>query len=71
MLKVSLPDGTVKSYSQHVRPKDIAAEIGPGLAKAAVAAVVDGKTVGLDTPLPTDGQIELKLLTKKTPQRWA
>jgi threonyl-tRNA synthetase len=65
MLKVSLPDGTVKSYSQHVRPKDIAAEIGPGLAKAAVAAVVDGKTVGLDTPLPTDGQIELRLLTKK------
>jgi threonyl-tRNA synthetase len=38
MLKVKLPDGTVKSYSQHMRAKDVAADIGPGLAKAAVAA---------------------------------
>ena len=48
-----------------MRAKDVAAEIGPGLAKAAVAAVVDGKTVGLDTPLPGDGEIALKILTKK------
>ena len=65
MLKIKLPDGTVKTYSQHMRPKDVAADIGPGLAKAAVAAVVDGKTVGLDTPLPTAGEVDLKILTKK------
>ncbi len=65
MLKVNLPDGTSKSYSQHMRPKDVAADIGPGLAKAAVAAVIDGKTVGLDTPLPTDGEVALRILTKK------
>ncbi len=65
MLQVKLPDGTVKSYNAPVRPKDVAAEIGPGLAKAAVAAVVDGKTVGLDTPLPAEGEVSLKLLTKK------
>ena len=65
MLKVKLPDGSVKTFSQTIRAKDVAAEIGPGLAKAAVAAVVDGKIVGLDTPLPADGEIALKILTKK------
>src|SRR5215475_1265242 len=65
MLKVKLPDGSVKTYSQHVRAKDVATDIGPGLAKAAVAAVIDGKTVGLDTPLPVDGEVDLKILTRK------
>ncbi|HEY2760106.1 MAG TPA: TGS domain-containing protein, partial [Pirellulales bacterium] len=65
MLKVKLPDGSVKIYSQHMRAKDVAADIGPGLAKAAVAAVIDGKTVGLDTPLPTEGDVDLKILTRK------
>jgi len=65
MLTVKLPDGSVKSYSQHVRPKDVAADIGPGLAKSAVAAVIDGKTVGLDTPLSADGEVQLRILTKK------
>src|SRR6478736_374196 len=67
MLKVKLPDGSVKNYSQHVRPKDVAADIGPGLAKSAVAAVIDGKTVGLDTPLPSEGELALRILTKKDP----
>ncbi|MCC7085987.1 MAG: threonine--tRNA ligase [Pirellulales bacterium] len=65
MLKVNLPDGTSKNYSGHMRAKDVAADIGPGLAKAAVAAVIDGKTVGLDTLLPTDGEVGLRILTKK------
>ncbi|HTQ40865.1 MAG TPA: threonine--tRNA ligase [Pirellulales bacterium] len=65
MLTVKLPDGSVKKYSGHMRAKDVAADIGPGLAKAAVAAVVDGKTVGLDTPLPAEGEIALKILTRK------
>src|SRR5262249_1445186 len=54
-----------KKYSHHMRVKDVAADIGPGLAKAAVAGVVDGKTVGLDTPLPKEGEVALKILTKK------
>ena len=65
MLTVKLPDGSVKNYSQHMRPKDVAAEIGPGLAKSAVAAVIDGKTVGLDTSLPAEGEVTLRILTKK------
>ncbi len=68
MLKVKLPDGSVKEYSKPVRPIDVAAEIGSRLAKATVAAVVDGKTVDTVTPLPADGEVSLTLLTKKDPE---
>jgi threonyl-tRNA synthetase len=44
---------------------DVAAEIGPGLAKAAVLAEVDGKQVDLHSPLPSSGEIKLRLITKK------
>jgi threonyl-tRNA synthetase len=65
MLKVHLPDGSVKEYSQRVRPLDIAAEIGPRLAKATLAAQVDGRLTGADQILPEDAEVSLRLLTKK------
>lgn len=68
MLKVKLPDGSVREYSEPVRVIDVAQEIGPRLAKATVAAIVDGRTVGIDYPLPTSGEISLRLLTKKDPE---
>ncbi len=68
MLKVTLPDGKTYEYSRHVRPIDIAAEIGPRLAKATLAAEVDGQVVGAGDPLPDDGQVALRLLTSKDPQ---
>ncbi len=68
MLKVTLPDGKTLEYTRHVRPIDIAAEIGLRLAKAALAAEVDGRLVGINEPLPPDGQIALRLLTGKDPQ---
>ena len=68
MLKVHLPDGSVKEYSHRVRPLDIAADIGPRLAKATLAAQVDGRLIGADQFLPEDGEISLRLLTKKTPK---
>ncbi len=46
----------------------MAAEIGPGLAKATIAAEVDGQTVDSVTPLPADGEVSLRLLTKKDPE---
>ncbi len=49
----------------------IASQIGPRLAKAALAAVVDGKTVGVDTWLPESGEVSLKLLTAKDPEALA
>jgi threonyl-tRNA synthetase len=68
MLKVSLPDGSVLEYSRRVRPIDVAADIGPRLAKATLAAEVDGRLVGADSPLPDEGQIRLRLLTGKDPE---
>ncbi len=68
MLKVKLPDGSVREYSRSVRPSDVAAEIGPGLAKATLAAEVNGKVVGADSPLPEAGEVNLRILTKKDPQ---
>jgi threonyl-tRNA synthetase len=65
MLQVTLPDGSVREYSRRVRPIDVAAEIGPGLAKATLAAEVDGNVVGANALLPTDGLVSLRLLTKK------
>ncbi|MEX0678786.1 MAG: threonine--tRNA ligase [Pirellulales bacterium] len=71
MLKVKLPDGSVREYSRRVRPIEVAGEIGPGLAKATLAAEVDGKVVGAATLLPTDGEVSLRLLTRKDPEALA
>jgi threonyl-tRNA synthetase len=71
MLEVELPDGSVRQYPKSVRPIEIAAEIGPRLAKATLAAEVDGKVVGAAVPLPESGHVRLKLLTKKDPEALA
>jgi len=68
MLKVKLPDGNVLEYSRRVRPADVAADIGPRLAKATLAAEVDGQVVGADSFLPLEGEVSLRLLTKKDPE---
>lgn len=68
MLNVNLPDGSTRPYEDSVTPGEVAAEIGPGLARAALAAEVDGKIVGLDTPLPASGEASLRILTKKDPE---
>jgi threonyl-tRNA synthetase len=65
MLTVILPDGSRKQFDRPVSAYDVASEIGPGLAKAALLAEVDGKQVDLNSPLPTGGEIRLRLLTKK------
>ena len=43
MINISLPDGSVRRFDKPVSGADIAASIGPGLAKAALAVKVDGK----------------------------
>jgi len=68
MLSVKLPDGSAKQFEHFVTPLDVAKEIGPGLAKAAVAAEVDGITVGLDYKLPNEGEVTLSILTKRDPK---
>lgn len=68
MLTVKLPDESTRDFSHRVRPVDVAADIGPRLAKATLAAEVDGKLVGADAPLPADGQVSLRLITNKDPE---
>ena len=65
MLKVNLPDGSEKQFESQATPADVAADIGPGLVKAAIAAEVDGQVVGLDYRLPEEGAVALRILTKK------
>ena len=71
MLTVILPDGSRKQFDRPVSAYDVAAEIGPGLAKAAVAAEVDGKQVDLVRPLPTSGEVQAASCSpRETPRRW-
>jgi threonyl-tRNA synthetase len=65
MLRVTLPDGSVKEYCRRVRPIDIAGDIGPNLAKATLAATIDGHVVASDTTLPDEGDVLLRILTRK------
>ena len=59
MLKIALPDGSVRKVSHGTTPAQIAASIGPGLAKAALAARVDGELRDLDRPLEADATLAL------------
>ncbi|GAA4220965.1 threonine--tRNA ligase [Sphingomonas endophytica] len=63
MLSITLPDGSVREVASGTTPADIAAAIGPGLAKAAIAARVDGELRDLSRPLTQDAQ--LALVTQK------
>jgi threonyl-tRNA synthetase len=56
---IRLPDGSARSYARGVTGTDIAADIGPGLAKAALAMRLDGEVVDLARPIEGDADIEL------------
>jgi threonyl-tRNA synthetase len=71
MLKVKLPDGSVKEFSGPTRPIDVASQIGPRLAKATLAADVDGCVIGVNQELPSSGEVNLRLLTNKDPEALA
>jgi threonyl-tRNA synthetase len=58
-ISVTLPDGSVRHVSAGSTPADVAAGISPRLAKAAIAAVVDGKPVDLTYPLTSDARVEI------------
>ncbi len=61
--KISLPDGSVREMPAGSTPADVAAAIGPGLAKAALAARIDGELV--DLTLPFTGDASLALVTAR------
>jgi threonyl-tRNA synthetase len=65
MIQVTLPDGSKREFPGPVKVADIAASIGPGLAKAAIAGKVDGKVV--DTAYTVDRDAPVSILTAKDP----
>ncbi|MDX1494596.1 MAG: threonine--tRNA ligase, partial [Longimicrobiales bacterium] len=62
-IQITLPNGDVLQMDRGSTAGDVAASIGPGLAKAAVAAVVNGETVGLMEPIEED--CEIRILTER------
>src|SRR3954449_3871495 len=59
MFKIELPDGSVREMPEGSTPADVAAAIGPGLAKAALAAKVDGEVRDLHRPFESDANLAL------------
>jgi len=63
MAKVTLPDGSILEASDGSTVKQLAQQIGPGLAKAAIAAKINGQLVDLSTPINSD--IGIQIITSK------
>jgi len=63
MPNIRLPDGSVKQFSGSVTVADVAQAIGPGLARAALAAKVNGKLV--DTSFRIDGDADVAIITER------
>lgn len=66
MLSITLPDGSVRQYEGPLSVGDIAASIGAGLAKAALAGKVDDKLVDLSHVVETDAKVAI--ITAKDPE---
>ena len=59
MIKITLPDGSVKEYSKGTTPLEVAKSISEGLARNVLSASFNGTTVEAETPLTTDGSLIL------------
>ncbi len=63
---ITLPDGSTKDVPKGTTPAQVAASIGPRLARDVLAAIVDDQWVDLDRPL--DHDVRLRLVTPATPE---
>ncbi len=61
---ITLPDGSQRSFDNAISIHDVAADIGPGLAKAALAGKIDGEV--LDTSYVIESDIELAIITDRS-----
>ena len=59
MIDLTLPDGSVRGVPAGTTALDVARSIGPGLAKAAVGAELDGRALDLRTPIEVSGSLRL------------
>ena len=65
MVAITLPDGSVRRYDNAITGEQLAADIGPGLAKAALAVKINGEMRDLSRPIETDSNVAI--VTKKDP----
>ncbi|MBP6310034.1 MAG: TGS domain-containing protein, partial [Arenimonas sp.] len=65
MINVTLPDGSQRPFEQAITVAEVAASIGAGLAKAALAGKVDGVLVDTSFSISKDSQLEI--VTEKHP----
>ena len=66
MPRLSLPDGSVRAFERSVTGAELAAAIGPGLAKAALVVEVDGALWDLSRPIEHDAKV--RLITARDPE---
>ena len=59
MVAITLPDGSVRTFDESVTGLQVATDIGPGLAKAALAVRVNGEMKDLSEPIASDGEISI------------
>lgn len=59
MVAITLPDGSVRDYDGHITGEQVAASIGPGLAKAAVIVKVDGEQRDLSYVIEQDASLQI------------
>src|SRR5262245_33793625 len=59
MVAITLPDGSVRKYEGAVSGAQLAADIGPGLAKAALAVKIDGEMRDLTRPIAQDAKVAI------------
>ena len=65
-IEIKLPDGSIRSFPRGATGADIAAAIGPGLAKNALAAKVDGHVQDIDLPIEHDANVAI--VTRTSPE---
>ena len=59
MIKITLPDGSVKEFASGTTPHEVALSISEGLARNVISASFNGTTIETATPLTTDGSLVL------------
>ena len=59
MIKITLPDGSVREFESNITAMDVAKNISQGFARNVISANFNGKTIETSTPLTTDGSLTL------------
>jgi threonyl-tRNA synthetase len=65
-INVTLPDGSSRAFPAGARVRDVAEQISPRLAKAALAGIVDGRLVDLAYPIEQDASV--RIVTEQSPE---